>query len=196
MIIKYIDWIKNAYVALIRTAYGDNATPEIYRYNPDVKQNKIAIYRGFPRRIELYPCIIIEASASDASISQLGEEELKEIRDDQGNLLKVQYFGGLTIPVDLTIKARTVTDRDRISDLTLIYIRYLFRNKFAEYGFAHTKITLGADEQEEVEGEPVFTRTITVNHYTEFQAEIDSSLFTTIQNINLELLIQDLETNP
>jgi len=193
VIIKQINWLKTSYVAILRFAFGSDTTPVEYKYNRDVKLNKISIYRGFPRRVELYPAIIIESDASNANMTFLGEEQLQENRDVSGNLISVTYGGSLTVPIKLTIQARTITDMERLTDICMVYVRYLFRNKFAEYGFAYTHIGIGADSQDEIDGEPIFSKTITVDNYTEFQNTIDGALFTDIKKINLNVLVEGIE---
>jgi len=189
MQIKYCNWLKNSYVSLLRFCFAHDSTPQEYKYSQDNKQNKIAIYRGFPRRPELFPCLVIEAEASNASMSYLGEEMFSETRDADDHLVSVNYGGSLTIPVKITIMARTITDAERLTDLCAIYIRYLFRNKFAKYGFAYTHIHVSADSQEEADNEPVFVKTITVDNYTEFTANVDGSLFLDIERISLDFTV-------
>jgi hypothetical protein len=196
MILKFNNFIKTSLTALFRYAFGHTSTPVEYKYDRDSKLTKIAIYRGFPRRVELYPCLIIEAEASDASMTFLGEEELGELRNDDGSLASVKYGGPITIPIKVTVQARTVTDMERITDLCAIYLRYLFRNKFASHGFAYTKIKIGSDSQATVDNEPLFSKTITIDMYTEFESTIDGSLFTDIEKINLDIVISTFEITP
>ena len=185
MILKYSNYAKTALVTLFRYAFGHSSTPAEYRYDNDQKQTKISIYRGFPKRIELYPAIIIEAEAGDASITFLGEEQYNENRDELGRLISIKYGGPMTLPIKLTIQARTVTDMERIVDLCVVFLRFLFRNKFAEFGFAYTKINPGSDSHDIVDNEPLFSRTLTIDVYTEYSATIDGSLFVDIEKITL-----------
>jgi len=194
MILKQINWLKLACVSALRAAYKDSATPEEYRYNADENLSKLWIWRGFPSRILRYPQIVVQADPIDASIAFLGDEELKEERDESGNLKSIIYFGPLKIPISMHIEARTTTDCEILTDLTMIYVRHIFRNKFSEYGFAFTKILIGGETQETRDNESIFKNSVKIDCYSEYEFKLDASLINTIDKINLDVEVLEVGT--
>jgi hypothetical protein len=171
----------------LRSAFSDTHTPVEYKYSDVEEDSNIAIYREFPKRIMKYPCLVVESEAADAKMMSLGEEEVKENRDESNNLLSVVYGGGLTIPITITILAKTTTDRERITDLVTIFLRYLFRNKFYQYGFNYTHVSIGGERQEDIDNETIFTNTVTTNMYTEYENTLDASYFQTINKLTIDI---------
>lgn len=73
--IQHFNWVKAAFVASFRAIFGSDYVPYQYRFVDDEEQTKILIYTAFPYRSFKTPCIVIDASSSDVSVSFLGPQE-------------------------------------------------------------------------------------------------------------------------
>ena len=101
----------------------------------------------------------------------------------------VKHYGGQLLNVVVTIYCLSDKDRNRISDFVAFSFRYLFRNKLGEYGIAYNKVSVGADGQEEIDGQVYYTKAISIPVYTEYHANIEilGNLINLISRINLEV---------
>jgi len=182
------NYVKLAFTALLQAAYAHESTPPEYKYDSDENKSQITIYRRFPKRSEKFPNISVVAESGDASVSYFGREELFEVRNETtGQLEKVVISGRILIPVTIEINALSTTDREKLTDRTFIYVRYLFRNKVSELGIAFTTIKIGGEREETLpNGEILYTNSINLpNLYMEFTDELDKDLFVTISQFNV-----------
>lgn len=188
MIVRLAQFIKLAFVALLRTAFESDVVPEEYRYNADEKLSKLQIYREFPRRIFRPPCIVVTANAGDANIQVLGEEErFFETQEDK-------TVGGLiTIPINIKVYAATTTDRENLTDLLVFLIRFVFRNKLNKSNIHYKRIRILGEAKEEWQNQSIYTNGITVDCITENQYIIPEKLIDIIEKINLDVAVKELE---
>ena len=196
----YTNYVKNAFVAALREALASEATPKEYRYSQKESDRQIAIYRVFPKRQTMYPCVIVEAEAGDTSISSLGQEEGYEIRDQAGLITDIVYRGTMQIPVKITIMAQTATDREKLTDMISIYIRFVFRSLFLKYNMPYLDIRAGEAGETVEDNKPIYKGEITVRLQTEFAQKIDMRLFDAVLGINLKNVLYgssnvDLQSN-
>jgi len=83
MIIRFVNFLKVAFVIVLREAFGHPATPEKYRWKPGFQgrpnpESGIEIFRHYPAVIEKYPSLIIKASDGDARLTYFNKERLEE----------------------------------------------------------------------------------------------------------------------
>jgi len=192
-IFKYTNYLKAIFVVFLRTAFKAESIPERYRYNRDENQSRIQIYRSFPRRTFRPPTIVVSAEAGNASVSSLGYEELKSIKDDLGNIIGYQIYGKLEIPVKITIYSLNTSDREILTDLVALCLRYLFRQKLLDRGISYTKIRIGGEAEETWRNQILYTNTITIDCYSEFTIDLGVDIVDIINNINVEAEIKLLE---
>jgi len=183
-ILKLESDAKLVFQILLRTAYGSGYIPE-FKYDKDREKSLIDIRRDFPKRLLKLPTIVVGASAADTSINELGPNApRKDILDEEPY---IEYRGSSTITVRFSIFAGSSDDRDMITDFTAFCLRFLFRHKAAENGFEYSKITVGSDNQQTLNGELVFTQSITINNcLTEFNYTVPIELVDIINKMNLD----------
>jgi hypothetical protein len=178
---KLTNFIKLAFVAAFRIAFGSKATPDEYRYDKDDSKTKIKIYRAYPRRLESTPVIWVSIVGGDVSLSYLGDDSEIIVEDSD----EVFFHGMAVLNVQITIVAQSLLDRDMITDLVVLCIRHLFRAKFQGLDIAFTRMTLGS-ETEEVEGEAIlYKNTINIPCTTEYKNAVSRQTFDMIQSISL-----------
>ncbi len=186
LILQYTNFLKLAFVKVLQTAFAHPVTPEEYRYAPEREggERQISIYRAWPKRTVMYPLIMVEVEPGDVSITQLGQEIIKQEFD--GVKLMANWYGGtVNIPVRLTVYAKTTTDREMLTDLLAIYVRYIFRDLFALNRIEYLDISIDSSEEDR-QGVPIFIGTVDVRCQMEFEQKIDMTLYDDIQKVSLE----------
>ncbi len=197
-VFRFAEHVKNSFVLVLRAAFAHEQTPEEYRYAPpkigteqpvdaepeEVRQ--LSIYRVFPKREAMLPAIIVKTSPGDASVRTLNNEEGIECRDDDGNITGLLYTGVMTLPVTLEVVAETATDRERLGDLLLSYVRFAFRRKFMAEQMPYLSIEGGeTGEEDDADGETRYLAEVNILVQTEFDAFMDQSLLDLITSVNL-----------
>ena len=184
--LRFTNYVKNAFIEAIRVSFAHPFTPEQYRYDlKDPKKRQISIYRGWPKRVTKYPSILVESDPGDFSISTLDQEEAYSIEDRNGEETDIVYAGVMVLPVRLTILAKSATDREKLTDLLSIYVRFVFRDKFYKSNIPYLDISSGEDGEEVVDGEVIHKGRVTVRCQTEFHQKIDLTLLDAVAAINI-----------
>lgn len=187
-VVEQSNFLKKAFVEVLRTVFADDRIAEEYRYNKIREKRQLHIFRAFPKKITGLPCIIVETDIADVSIKQLGEEIVAQILDDDGRTVLARIYGGVVwIPVKITIMAKTTTDRELITDLVSSYIRFAARPLFARNRIEYLDIRAGeAGDEPLSEKDRMFIGTVEVQCQTEFKSLIDMSIYAKIQKISLD----------
>ena len=189
LILQQTNFIKLAFVHVLQQAFAHPATPEQFRYAPERQggERQIGIYRAWPKKTTMMPCIMVEAESADVSIKTLGDECTYEEIDENTNTVTARIYSGVIfIPVSLSIYAKNTTTRELLTDLVGIYTRYMFRQLFHKNNIEFLDIRAGDDGQEEVDGEILFKGKVDIKCQTEFEQRIDMSLYEAIQSINID----------
>ena len=187
--IHYSNWLKLSFCKLFRTVFASDIVSSDYKYSPDEKKTKIAIYTSSPKRMEFYPQIILEAEAGRADFTFLGEQEEFEEQGYGLDAGSVNYGGSLTMPMTANIAARSTTDREHLADMTLICLRHLFRDKMEEYSTAWTKISVSGESEEMENDLPVYRTSVTWDCYSEWETKVPIALLDTISKVNLNFTV-------
>lgn len=184
--LRFTNYVKNAFILAIRAAFAHVFTPEQYRYHlTDPRKRQISIYRGWPKRQTKFPAILVETDPGDFSVSTVGQEEAYILRDESGVDTDIVYAGIMVLPVQLTVLAKSATDREKLTDLLSIYVRFVFRDKFYKSNIPYIGINAGESGEETVDGETIYSGKITVTCQTEFAQKIDLSLLDAVNAIDL-----------
>lgn len=177
---------KLAFVNALRFAFKNPPTPDIYKYSDIQNSSQIAIYRDFPRREPKWPALLVAADAGDISVQHFAQEELEEIYDDDNILIGYQAGGRFVIPIKIRILAQSTTDRERLTDLVHLFVRFLFRNRFADERIAYTKIrTTGESNFKLADETIIYENAIIVEVYGEIDQTFDVSTIELIERIDL-----------
>ena len=209
MLFRGTNLIKMAIVKVLRDVFADPAivVDERYRYVPSTeedtatnKESKIAIYRNFPERIEVYPCIIVSAGAYNADLMSMGDErELgSQQKDENGVVISESYVGYSSVPITLTIFAKSSTDdRENLTDILVMILRVLGRGKFAKWGFGWNKISVaGESETSADDGELIYQNSVTINCNTDYWYKLTPDQEGLINSIGIKVYGQLDPTAP
>lgn len=184
--LHYVNYVTNAFILVLRTALAHPFTPEKFRYDlKTASKRQVAIYRGWARRQTSYPAVIVSAGGGDFSITTVGQEEGFIVTNEQGVETDVVYTGTMTLPVEISIRAKSATDREKLTDLISIYVRFVFREKFYKEKIAYVGISSGEDGEEVQDGEVIYKGKVTVSCQTEFEQKLDLTLLEAVEAINL-----------
>lgn len=189
-IYTYQNYVKRAFVQALRTAFANSATPIIYKYDSNQNLSQIDIRVDYPERISKLPCIITTIGSGVADVTYLGDEFAREVYvgdnydgtvfDKAGYL----YSGKLTLNVDINVIAGKQKDIEHISDIVIMYVRYLFRNTFSEHNIVYTKIGNGGIRIDNGD----FVNKINVPVTCSFTHFIPKELYNIITNIDFDIL--------
>ena len=183
------EYVKEAMKYCLRLAFSHAYTPECYRYSEIEERRQISIYKAFPKRVMAIPCIIVETSVGDASVTSLGNEEGEDVENGSGEVIGRNYWGTLSMPTKLTVVTDTPVDRERIGDLLYIYVRSLFKDLFNRERMPFLGITAGASSEELVNGKYRYLYTIDLAIQTEFNYFIDQSLLEMFKTVSIQNLL-------
>lgn len=183
------DFVKSAFTAGLRAAFSAQDFYPIFKYDADDTVSKLSIYESFPKRVYKNPALIVSTGAGKVSRMELDSEDLlTETRvtpDDPVNGMFA--WGRIDIPVTINIIALSDRDRRKLTDLVALFCRHLFTNKFSSYGIGYRDINIGGEAEPEWQGQQLYTNTISIPCYTEYQVAYSVDLLDTINNINLEI---------
>ena len=94
----------------------------------------------------------------------------------------------LEVPVRITVYAMSTTDRERILDLIILYIRHVFRDFLAPY-ITYINIRIGEESSTIISNQVVYTNTVTVDCWTHYADYIDQSLLELIKKIDVTSIV-------
>jgi hypothetical protein len=94
----------------------------------------------------------------------------------------------LEVPVRITIYAMSTTDRERITDLVILYLRHVFRDYLAPY-LSYISIKLGEETSTVMSNQTVYMNTVTIDCWTHYAHYIDQSLFELIKTVDVSTLV-------
>lgn len=185
----YINYIKNSFVKFLRVAFGSDATPAKYQYDADINKSQFDIRSDYPSRLIKAPICVVEAGPGDASKTYLGDELLRETNVTDDGLDGYLYSGKLTLDVIINIFGGTMRDTEHLTDLTALYVRYLFIKKAAEVNIAYTKVNVSkiVPDDSIPSQVPYFKSTISTTVTSQFTHYIPRNLYQMIQDIDFEI---------
>ena len=198
--LRLVTKVKTSFVVALREALGHPSAPPQYHYDVDDTKRQVSIYVGWSNRIVKFPVIIVETGNSDVSISSLDGEEGYPLTDSNGIDQYIVYTGVMSIPVQITIFADTMTDRDALTELVAFYIRFVFKDLFNLQNMPYLGINANAKGEEVKDGKVRYKGDVTVTVQGGFTQQVDLSLLDYFNNINLDDIMYgtnnaDLHTN-
>jgi hypothetical protein len=190
--IQGTNFFKLAFVHVLRKAFGHPDSPQEYRYVADDHDGKqLWITRAYPKRLTGLPAILVEADDGINDINQIGEEISGQILSDPDPQTGVQTllyntYSGLTwITVNLTVLAETTTDRERLTDLLMLYVRVLFRQWFANNKVQYLDIKGGDDGEDVIEGKTIYRGKVRVRCQGQFSYDISMAMYAEVMSVQL-----------
>jgi hypothetical protein len=127
--------------------------------------------------------IVATVGSGNANVTYVGDEFLRETTVAEDGVDGYLYGGKLTLKVNINIFAGTMRDAEHLSDIVILYTRYLFRNKFAEFNMAYTTISNQGIKQDG----NMFTNEVGTEVTCEFSHFIEKSLYDMVQGMTFEI---------
>lgn len=183
--VKHTDFLKKAFVVLLREAFKLPSMPAEFRYTEKEHDSHIFIYITYPIRAEQFPMLRVSVGPEDYSVRMFEDEIIEENKDGFGEIVELKRVAPIITPVIVRIGALTTQDRDRLTDIVSFLIRRIFRDRFAKEGIAYTGIEIGGDQEESWFNQVVYTKDITVKCYTEVQDTVPQDLINAINDVVL-----------
>lgn len=179
MVFRAAEYVKNSVVNAIRAIFSlgaDEIAP--YRWNSDLKQTKIFVYRADPTAAPTYPAIIVTAAVGEIPIQTYFDDDVKE-----DNLLPTQIGGKFTIDVTVSAIAQSTVDKEHILNILLKGLVYVSRSIFNSDGIVlENPIRIGGESLETYGGAtPYYMQSLTMSFYTEWEETLTD--FTNLSKI-------------
>jgi hypothetical protein len=186
-ILKGGDFVKAAFVAALRAAYTEQPFYDIYRYNSNDTLSKLSIYESFPKRPLKNPAIIVSTGPGDISRTILDHEDFLAEKLTGTTPTGMYAWGKYLIEAKVSILGITDRDRRKLTDLTGLFCRHLFTDKFATLGIGYKDIRIGGESELAWQNQQLYTNTITIPCYTEWQVYYPVELIDVINNLQITL---------
>jgi len=189
----YLHGVKNAFVNALRAAFTDEHIPAEYRYDTISGQSQISIFKNFPQRVQKLPCIVVTTEGGDGSFSYISDEILFESNepDEDG----FTYGGYMTLGVTIDIMAGNIKDMEKLTDLVLMLLRFVFRDKFQDNNIAYSKLTITGETTEDEAVGRIYKNSIGTTVTCDFNNMIPRSIVEKIEQININFAAYDGEDN-
>ena len=97
----------------------------------------------------------------------------------------------LNVEIKFDVFARSSQDRERITDLLVLYIRHVVKPELIKY-FTYSGENVSGESQEMFDNKVIYRNTITVPCVTHYSHYIDKSTYELIKNIPVDLDTEDI----
>lgn len=188
--------IRSGFVRSLRIAFSSN---EAYQYrthendpNQPADDSRIFIYDAWPWTNIKYPSIVVVLGPGDPLMRTIGGDfqsvETTDISSTADGLTHSEtnaevYGGGIETSVRIAVFARSAIERSQIMDWIDMYIRHFFVDLFQREGVSIARMAQGGESQILVGNDPVFSDTVNVTVYSEFQRTLPIGLSGTIDAV-------------
>ena len=187
------EMVRSGFVRALRIAFESN-TDFQYRTHPldpyqPADDSKVFIYDAWPWKRVSYPSIVISLGGGDpmmrtiggeykfdgATTDYVGQDGLTHTTVDAET-----YGGGIEMTVRINVFARSAIERSKLMDWIEIYIRHFFVGTFQKEGVSIVGMSQGGESQILVGADPVYTDSVDVTVYSEFERTISTATSGTI----------------
>lgn len=96
----------------------------------------------------------------------------------------------LNVEIKFDVFARSSQDRERITDLLVMYIRHVVKPELMKY-FTYAGENVSGESQEMFDNKVIYKNTVTVPCVTNYSHYIDKSIYTLIKNIPVQLDVEE-----
>lgn len=96
----------------------------------------------------------------------------------------------LNVEIKFDVFARSSQDRERITDLLVLYIRHVIKPEIIKY-FVYSGENVSGESQEMFDNKVIYKNTVTVPCVTNYSHYIDKSIYELIKNIPVELDVEE-----
>lgn len=161
---------------------------EVYNYIPDPKGSGNLIKQYFSKE-EVY------VTPNDRTIIWNIKEPDNYFISYIANRSNCIYVGDfvqapLNVDIKFDVYARSSQDRERITDLLVLFIRHVVKPEIIKY-FVYSGETVSGESQEMFDGKVIYKNTVTVPCVTNYSHYIDKSIYALIKNIPVELDVEE-----
>lgn len=96
----------------------------------------------------------------------------------------------LNVEIKFDVFARSSQDRERITDLLVLYIRHVVKPELMKY-FTYAGENVSGESQEMFDNKVIYKNTVTVPCVTNYSHYIDKSIYELIKNIPVDLDVEE-----
>lgn len=177
---------KSDFVLILRNCFSSTLADENLRFNEDKNLTKIQIFKGFPNVIEFYPSIFITANYGDFSFKYLNNDFISEDTN------KSIFSSPVEFTISINIYANSQLERERIIDHLIFFMKYLFLGEFRSKNFVFYKqLNLGSEGTEERHNRLIYTASMNIPCFSEYQSELDANEFNRLISSNVSFSMEE-----
>ena len=96
----------------------------------------------------------------------------------------------LNVEIRFDVYARSSQDRERITDLLILFIRHIIKPEIIKY-FVYSGENVSGESQEMFDNKVIYKNTVTVPCVTHYSHYIDKSVYELIKNIPVDLEVEE-----
>jgi hypothetical protein len=211
MILRAHRWLRLNFVSILQQFYAIYGTPDPqfpeqspplnpantnFTWRPDIKTTGIFIDERFRVDYRKYPALIVDTVMGQAFFRSLQEEfqvgtyaPIPGFTSVDGltttGLVSIRHGGPLNLTV--TIKAYDYDPKnvERIVDRLITGLRFLVISKFRLAGIEILDVRLGAESEETIGNDQLFSYQVDVDTYSEFEVTVPVDVLTLINGIQI-----------
>jgi len=119
-------------------------------------------------------------------------DTFKFTRKDQTVPYAKKVQSQLRVPISIDVHALSTTDRERLTDLVVLYVRHVFLGLFKRKGVTYIDIKLGGETETTWDNQIIYGHTITLDVWSQYANEIPMDLYALIERINVDVAINQI----
>jgi hypothetical protein len=173
-----------------------NAQNTDFTWRPDIKTTGILIAERFPVNFRKYPCMIVDTIMGQAFFRSLQTElQIGQYQQISGlttvngltatGVTGFRYGGPLNLTVNIKVYDYDPKNVERIVDKLITGLRFLVIDKFRIAGIEILDVRLGAESEETLGNDQLFSYQVEIDTYTEFEVTVPVDVATLIDGIQI-----------
>jgi hypothetical protein len=138
-------------------------------YNQDYSMTMI--YDKDPQELTIFPVILVTGTTGKMVTTDLGDFA-QEIYDENGVVIAYRYSGVYDFQINLQIGTRTSVQRDMLTDLISISLRYILRRQIESHGILIKDMQFGNQSELPYDSDKIYISNISFSTFSEWHRDI------------------------
>jgi hypothetical protein len=134
---------------------------------------KVPIYAAEPQELIEFPIVILSGGGGDMITGGIGDIA-EEIYDPRTNELKAYRYAGMyDFSLTLEIGAKSTLEREVLTDLITIALKFILRRKVQEQGIVIKNVRYGGDSTTQYDSNHIYVSTINLSTWSEWYEDYE-----------------------
>ena len=147
------------------------------------------VYDTEPKVLENFPMIIVSNGNATIISGGIGNDFVKEITDLNGDLCGYRYGGMYDINITIEVAARSVYEREAITDLIMMALRVYLRRKLEAQGILIKDTRTNSETSILINSDKIYINNLSLSIWAEWYEDIQ--LVSPIDNVNITFNVNE-----